>query len=76
MPIPVNKEQKKDLKKLGERVRYIRKSKGLTLEEVGSRVGKNRQSISRFEIGDFNPSYIFILEVCKGLDIEISELFK
>lgn len=75
MPPPISKAQEKELKKLGERIRSIREEKGMTLEQVGHAIGKDRQSIHRLEKGDFNPSYIYLLEVCKGLDIDIKELF-
>ena len=69
------KQQKEELTKLGERVKLIRNQKGLTLEDVAFAIGKDRQSIHRLEKGDFNPSYIYLLEVCKGLNITISDLF-
>ncbi|MFM2047922.1 MAG: hypothetical protein RI955_468, partial [Bacteroidota bacterium] len=46
----------------------------LTLEQVAFKVGKDRQSIHKLEKGSFNPSYLYLLEICKGLEIEISEL--
>jgi putative transcriptional regulator len=76
MPQPISLEQKKELKKLGARAKQIRKAQGLTLEQVARKIDKDRQSIHRFEIGDFNPSYIYILEVCKGLGIRINELLE
>ena len=76
MPPPINKTQKQELIKLGGKVKAIRESKGFTLEHVANAVGKDRQSIHRLEKGDFNPSYVYLLEVCKGLEIDITELFK
>ncbi len=74
MPAPLNKQQEKQLKKLAARIREVRESKGLTLQEVAHAIGKDRQSIHRLEKGEFNPSYIYLTEVCKGLGIELSEL--
>ena len=76
MPPPITKEQRKQLTKLGEKAKFIRQEKGLTLEEVANKVGKDRQSIHRFEKGNFNPSFVYLLEVCKGLGIELSDLIK
>lgn len=73
-PHPLDINQREILKKLGERVKSIRTQKGLTLEDVGSKIGKDRQSIHRLEKGEFNPSYIYLLDICKGLDIELSAL--
>jgi len=76
MPWPLSKSDKKELVKLGERFKAIRTEKGLSLEEVGKKIGKDRQSIYKFEHGDFNPTYIYLLQICKGLEIEMSDLFK
>jgi len=74
MPQSVNKEQKKLLIKLGNRLKAIRQAKGYTLEQVGFKVGKDRQSIHKLEKGDFNPTYIYLLDVCKGLDIKLKDV--
>lgn len=76
MPAPINKQQEKLLKKLAERVKTIREEKGMTLQEVAHEIGKDRQSIHRLEKGEFNPSFIYLTEVCKGLGIELSDLVK
>ena len=75
MPQPTNKEQKELLIKLGERIRCIRHDKCLSLQEVANKIGKDNQSIQRLEKGGVNPSYIFLTEVCKGLGVDIKELF-
>lgn len=74
MPSPISKEDKVALIKLGERVKSIRNEKGLSLEDVAKEIGKDRQSIHKLEKGDFNPSYIYLLQICKGLEIELSDL--
>lgn len=61
--------------KLGEKVRKVRHDKCLTLEEVAFRINKDNQSIQRLEKGGFNPSYIYLTEICKGLEIDIKDLF-
>ena len=75
MPQPISKEQKTELVKLGERIRRIRHDKCLSLQDVADRIDKDRQSIQRLEKGGFNPSYVYLLEICKGLGIEMRELF-
>jgi len=74
MPQPINNEQKEELIKLGEKIRKIRHDKCLSLQEVADKIGKDRQSIQRLEKGGFNPSYVYLLEVCKGLEIEIKDI--
>jgi len=74
MSQPIDDKQKQQLIKLGERVKSIRQNKQLTLEQVSFKIGKDRQSIHKLEKGVFNPSYLYLLEVCKGLEINIKEL--
>ena len=74
MPIINLKEQ--GLKALGLKVKAIRKDKKLTLQELAYSIGKDHQSIYRLESGGINPSYLYLLEICKGLEINISDLLK
>lgn len=67
-------DQQDILRTLGARVKYLREERGLTLKEMGYRIDKDPQSISRLETGKINPSYLYLLDICKGLDIEIAEL--
>lgn len=64
----------KELMKLGKKVREIRLSKGMTQMELAHKIGKDHPSINKLENGKVNPSYIFLLEVCEGLEIGLSEL--
>jgi len=64
------------LKQLGASVRIIRESKGLSQTQLAYNIGKDQPSINRLENGNVNPSYIYLLEVCEGLEIHISELLK
>lgn len=40
---------------MGNRIRYLRKEKGLTLKELGAVVGLAQNTISQYETGDRNP---------------------
>jgi len=72
----ITKAQQKLLKILGQRLKDIRNEKGLTLKELGYKIDKDPQSISRVEMGDTNPTYLYLLEVCKGLEVDLSEVIK
>jgi len=63
-----------ELINLGKRVKEIRLSKNLTQFDLAIRINKDQQSIHRLEAGKINPSYIYLLEVCKGLDIPVAEI--
>lgn len=62
------------LKQLGDKFRTIRESKGISQSELANRIGKDQPSINRLEQGNINPSYIYMLEVCEGLEINLSDL--
>jgi hypothetical protein len=65
-----------ELNRLGIRIREIRISKGLSQAKLGVIINKDQQSIHKVETGQFNPSYIYLLEICEGLEISIEELLK
>jgi len=67
-------EKRELLLKLGARVRQLRKAKEFSQEELAFSLGKDQQSIQRLETGNINPSYIYLLDIAKGLDVSISEL--
>jgi putative transcriptional regulator len=74
--MPISSAQKDKLNKLGERVREIRISQGLSLQDLAYKVNKDRQSIQRLETGGVNPSYLYLDEICKGLGVDIKALFE
>jgi transcriptional regulator with XRE-family HTH domain len=61
----ITNTQNKQLKKLGKTLKSIRIDKGLTLKELGYKIDKDPQSISRVEMGDINPTFLYLLEVFK-----------
>jgi len=76
MPQKLDENQQVILQRLAERVKSIRISKGWTLEEAGNGGGKDRQSVHRLETGKYNPSIVYLIELCRGFEIDISELLK
>jgi len=63
-----------ELKQLGASVRKIRTQKGLTQTELANKIGKDHPSVNKLENGKVNPSYLFLLEVCQGLEVELKQL--
>lgn len=59
---------------LGNKIREKRIEKGLSQAKLGYLINKDQQSIFKIEKGQFNPTYIYMLEICKGLEINIHEL--
>lgn len=67
-------DREKELKALGKRIREIRKSKGLTQLELAVRVNKDYTSIGRLESGRTNPTYITLLKIAEGLDVNLADI--
>lgn len=64
------------LKKLGETIRNIRKTKNISQVELANSIGKDQQSIQRLESGRINPSFYYLCEISEGLGIKLEELLK
>lgn len=69
-------DKSEELILLGQRIRELRIAKGLSQAKLGLKIFKDQQSIHKVEAGLFNPSYIYLLEICEGLEISIEDLLK
>ena len=69
---------KKDalLKQLGERIRQLRREKGISQKQLAYSIGKDQQSIQRLEGGNINPSFYYLYEIATGLAVNFEELVK
>ncbi len=63
------------LKRLGERIRRIRESKGISQEELSYRTELSRNQIGRIERGEINTGISTLYEIAEGLGVDIRELF-
>ena len=61
--------------KLGERVRKIRLSQNLTLEEASKRTGLARSTLSKIENEQISPTFTAVTKLVNGLGIDIPQLF-
>lgn len=67
-------EEQEYLIKLGNRLKQLRAEKGLTQSECGVDDRTIRRIESKSEL--FNPSYLLLVEIAKGLNIPLDELLK
>jgi transcriptional regulator with XRE-family HTH domain len=74
--MPLTKEEKNYLKKLGNRIVAIRNAKGIRQKELSDLLDMDDGSLRRIESGRTNPTTITLLSLAKALDVEMSELFK
>lgn len=62
-------------KLLGQRIREIRKSKGLTQEELAEKIGIGTPNVSYFETGKFAPSIENFEKIVNVLQVEPYEFY-
>lgn len=63
-------------KLLGQRIKYFRKAKNLTQEQLAELVGMEPNSISIIESGRNFPTLNSLEKIAKALDIELNILFR
>lgn len=64
-------ERNNSKKKIGRRIRELRMSKGLTLEELGTIVGLNKSTVKRYEDGEIKNLTVDNLKLfAKALDVD------
>jgi DNA-binding XRE family transcriptional regulator len=63
-----------DRRIFGERLKRLRRGKGLSQEELASRAKISRVTIARIELGEQSPRYETIVALAKGLHVPIERL--
>ena len=63
------------LKKLGLSIKYARKSKGLSQEELAELINKSRNYVGMIERAEINIPVLTLFEIAKSLKIDIKDLF-
>ncbi|MBW3004078.1 helix-turn-helix transcriptional regulator [Candidatus Woesearchaeota archaeon] len=57
------------------RIKEFRARENLTQEDLAKKVGVTRQTILYIERGEYNPSLILSMKICKALKCRVEELF-
>lgn len=61
---------------ISENLQYLRKSKGITQEELADKLGISRQSVSKWENGETYPETDKLLLLCDIFNVSLDELLK
>jgi len=64
-----------DREHVGERLRALRKSHGLTLKELSQRSGVALSTLSKMELGQISVSYEKLAAAANALHVDIAQLF-
>ena len=63
-------------RQLGKRIRYLRNSRKMSIEDLALEAGINPNYLSDLERGERNPTIKVLSKIAIALDISLSELFK
>ena len=63
-----------DPKSFGEKVRTLRKQKGLTLTELAEKTQRSISLLSQIETGNINPSFSSMQTIVEALEISLGEM--
>lgn len=64
------------VKRVGDRIRHIRKEKGLSQEQLAERAGLHNNYVGQVERGEKNLTIETLEKIVSGLDISLEELFR
>lgn len=63
-----------DMEQLGKNIRNYRKSKNMSIQDLGTAIGKSKPTVARYENGEIVMDMITILEICNVLNIDINDI--
>lgn len=63
-----------DMRKVGEQISTLRKSKGITQNELGERVGVSFQAVSKWERGETLPDITVLPDLARVLETSIDNI--
>lgn len=64
------------INRLGNRIRFLRKEKGLSQEQLGELSGLHTNYIGHVERGEKNVTVESLEKIAKGLDVTLDDLFQ
>ena len=71
-----NNMEDNTLFKISQKLKEIRKEKGITIQELADRAGVSKGLISQIENNRTIPSLLVLINIIKSLEIDLNEFFK
>lgn len=68
-------DNKRYIKKLGKRIRSIRKAHKMTQLDLATKSGMEENAVQRIETGRTNPTFKTLLKIIGALDMVIKDFF-
>lgn len=69
-------DKDKFLKHIGQNIREIRESKGISQQKLAAECNFEKSNMSRIEAGNTNPTIYTLYKIALAMDVEIHELLK
>jgi transcriptional regulator with XRE-family HTH domain len=69
-----NLRNQETLEQFGDKLKTLRITKGLTLEQLAFEADIELSQVHRVEKGEINPTLTTLMALAKGLDITLAEL--
>ncbi|MCK7488493.1 MAG: helix-turn-helix transcriptional regulator [Bacillus subtilis] len=60
---------------MNQKMKLARSELGLSQEALAKQIGVSRQTIILIEQGDYNPSLLLCVAICKALNKTLNDLF-
>ena len=61
---------------LGQRIADLRRTAGLSQDDLADRIGMERRSIQRYERGERDPRFSELLLVAEALGVDMTDLVR
>lgn len=68
------KRDKLSLKRLGDHIKKVRRSKGYSQDRVYLEAGFSRGTMSRIESGKVNPTYLTLTKIAETIGVPVKRL--
>lgn len=72
----MSQEEKEILKRIGSKIRTIRKSKKITQQELADYLKISRTYLSELENGKYNFTFLLFLKIGEYLKIDLAMIYK
>jgi transcriptional regulator with XRE-family HTH domain len=63
-----------NLENLGKNIRYFRKTRNISTEDLGKAIHKSKATVIRYENNEILPDILTIIEICNSLNIDLNDL--
>jgi len=67
---------KEDSTRVSEKLRKLRRSKGMTVEQLAQKIGENHQKVGRIERGQSQVTLDYVCKVSEALSTSVDELLQ